>query len=327
MASQHALDRALGTAVAFLAVDDMERALAAGANPKRTFQVAKNRAVSLAECVLAAVRVQHLAEEVLAARQVAALQVLAKHGGLDAGTATRALLHRALRPRGRHPAVVQVLLDAGVDLTSTRLPDGSTPLHLVTRADVAQLLVDRGADVNAKGAAGRRPLHEAVCFDETGEQRQIVRVLVAAGAALDAVDGSGQTCLFRAIFADTSLAPQSLVPLLLDAGVDPTIADNEGDTPLATALRQLRVLVSLTASYVEAAQGAAACVRLLIRSVAWRRRRHMLLAVAGRWRRRGSAAAATAATDCSGTAALVTSAAAGGSGGQAVAGTAVTGAP
>ncbi len=79
----------------------------------------------------------------------------------------------------------------------SRLNGGSaaleTPLHAAIaekQRDVAELLVIRGADVNAKNMSGRTPLHFlAYYIDDPG----LARLMVEHGANLNAIDRNGAT--------------------------------------------------------------------------------------------------------------------------------------
>lgn len=78
-------------------------------------------------------------------------------------------------------AAVEKLLDDGVDVNVPNIPEGGdTPLHTAAftgDADMATLLIERGADVNA-AAVGGRPIDYAVFFGNA----QVADILVAAGA-------------------------------------------------------------------------------------------------------------------------------------------------
>ena len=73
------------------------------------------------------------------------------------------------------------LLDANPGLVSKHDENRNTLLHHAVdhgRADLATLLLDRGADPNAFGLLGVTPLVSAIMF----EQEDMVRLLLARGA-------------------------------------------------------------------------------------------------------------------------------------------------
>ena len=101
-------------------------------------------------------------------------------------------LHCALL-RGRD-LIVQVLLDRGADCNA-RTCDGDSCLAVAAAngnvAAVHQLLV-HGASVNLEGGAGLMPLHHAAMRqDEFSEE--IVQMLLDNGASLSATSSSGET--------------------------------------------------------------------------------------------------------------------------------------
>lgn len=89
-----------------------------------------------------------------------------------------------------HEDVVRTLLKAGADpeITSPNLGGGRTALMWALgngSVAMAQLLLDGGANVNARTSYGATPLHFAVWHD-TPEQRPLVRRLLEADADPDA---------------------------------------------------------------------------------------------------------------------------------------------
>lgn len=102
-----------------------------------------------------------------------------------------ALVHA--RDRNGSSGPVRVLLEAGADLRQTRVaPPGQDPLHYVlggfttdTRKEIVKLLIDHGADVNARDIASRNtPLGSTNDVD-------VVRWLVERGADIDALQADG----------------------------------------------------------------------------------------------------------------------------------------
>lgn len=244
----------------------------------------------LAVHVVRAVEAGDLSDEELSKRQVDALQLLARCGGLDERIADSALGDALLHCRS--PAVVQVLLRAGANPLA-RDGFGYSRLHVVRRADVAALLLRAGASVHAENRYGQRPLHcvaEAYSAVVRPHQPALVAALLAAGAAVDALDRKGQTAIFGAVSTDLGLLRPALAPLLLDAGADPTIVDDHGrgESPLEGVVKAVGDWAYDAAHRTDRSPGAArhsfmAVVRLLARATAWRRRRHLLVAVRGRW--------------------------------------------
>ena len=79
------------------------------------------------------------------------------------------------------------LLDQGV-CTNERDDEGRTALHLAANTDVATALLDRGADIEAKGLQyGNTALHLAA---EAGNA-DIVALFLSRGADSNARNGSG----------------------------------------------------------------------------------------------------------------------------------------
>ena len=106
---------------------------------------------------------------------------------------------------------------------------GSTPLHHAAGygplANV-ELLLSKGADVNAKNRRASTPLHWAI-HDEAK-----VRLLLSKGARVNSKQAQGRTPLFLAAMLGDSVAT---IRLLLDNGADPNLATANGQTPLMMA--------------------------------------------------------------------------------------------
>jgi ankyrin repeat protein len=126
---------------------------------------------------------------------------------------------------------IEQLIAASPELISGKDAGGSTALHHAAGygpLDNLQLLIDKGADVNAKNRRGSTPLHWAI-HDEAK-----VRLLLAKGANVNARQAQGRTPLCLAAMLGNGVPT---VRLLLSKGADPNLATVNGQTPLMTAAR------------------------------------------------------------------------------------------
>lgn len=124
-------------------------------------------------------------------------------------------------------ARVAELMDAAPELVAARTPHGETPLHLAAAGRepaLVELLVARGADVNAADGLGRRPLHVAA----VSYHKHVFDALLAHGADVHAADGAGDQPLHAAARRFRAGA----VAALLAAGADPMAENAAGQTPL-----------------------------------------------------------------------------------------------
>ena len=136
---------------------------------------------------------------------------------------------------------VTSLLKKGAKPTATN-KQGCTPLHFVFRNKTApsrvlvKMLVDHGADVNARGELGKTPLHLAV--ERTGDDH-IIKFLFKKGAEVNGKDEKGRTPLHYAII-QTYFGYVEVLELLLNHGALVDAADEDGSTPMDLAIeRQL----------------------------------------------------------------------------------------
>ncbi|AFZ07220.1 serine/threonine protein kinase [Oscillatoria nigro-viridis PCC 7112] len=120
---------------------------------------------------------------------------------------------------------VRHYLDLGISANS-RIGDQNL-LHFAGSKEVAELLIAKGADVNAKGGCGWTPLHIAATLDRI----KVAQTLIAKGADINAWTGSqyfNRTPLFFA-------GSPEMAKLLIAKGADVNAKNKNGLTPLHTA--------------------------------------------------------------------------------------------
>jgi hypothetical protein len=115
------------------------------------------------------------------------------------------------------------LIAAGVDAAKVNTPTDSlrnTALHqavIVGRHDIVQLLLERGAEIDAPNKYGQTALYQAAIVG----LHDMVQLLLEKGAEVDAPNKYGETALHRAAF----YGYDDIVRLLLGYGADCTDID------------------------------------------------------------------------------------------------------
>jgi serine/threonine-protein phosphatase 6 regulatory ankyrin repeat subunit B len=155
---------------------------------------------------------------------------------------------------------IRLLLNQNPNLVFSKGSEGSTALHYAATygyMEIADLLLSKSADVNAKTKKGETPLHYAA----SGGYRDVVELLLSNKANVDARDGIGCTPLYYAatngrieevkmllaakadVNARTvrgysvpsgaaSYGREDIVRLLIDSGANVNSADFDGGTPV-----------------------------------------------------------------------------------------------
>lgn len=132
--------------------------------------------------------------------------------------------------------MAKYLLDEGANIEGADDLGGYTPLMETSMLEMVQILVSRGANVNAKNKFSFTPLHKAVQnFNNPDikekDAEKIMALLLDKGANVDAQDGNGATPL---MYAATKVTP---VKLLLNRNPNINLQNKNGESALMYAVK------------------------------------------------------------------------------------------
>ncbi|GLJ59496.1 hypothetical protein SUGI_1511180 [Cryptomeria japonica] len=149
-----------------------------------------------------------------------------RHTDLDAKLelleeAARGSWNRGRRKLGKVDINARIRFYEGVAST--------TALEHASSVEVAELLLNSGADVNSRNDHGRTPLMS----EKARRRADIAAVLLKNGAEVNAIDNYGRTALHYAL-------SKRVLKLLLENGADTEIKDEEGETALFKAVKGKR---------------------------------------------------------------------------------------
>lgn len=130
-------------------------------------------------------------------------------------------LHKALE--AGHADIADYLLERGADVNAKAV-DGITPLHIVQDASLAAHLIEKGARIEAESETLGTPLNAAILSG----LYEVAEVLIAHGAEIDARDARRSTPLHHA----SGRGDLGSVRLLVSKGADVNAANEPGFRPL-----------------------------------------------------------------------------------------------
>jgi|TARA_B100000530_G_scaffold317029_1_gene247782 ankyrin repeat protein len=136
--------------------------------------------------------------------------------------------------------MVEILLFAGANPSSTSRLGGYTPLHMASRAGHAEIvnkLLEAGADPNRYTTTGVTSMH----FAAESNSIELIKMLVLAGGDVNSLDNySSRTPLMFASTRNATSAVQALIDLDADLSMTNNIKDYEEIAKNATEIRNRR---------------------------------------------------------------------------------------
>ena len=126
---------------------------------------------------------------------------------------------------GQTVGLVPLLLDHGADVNA-RDEDGNTPLHLTHQTFIAGQLIKNGAEVNAENNMGETPLIRIL--RDGKPSLGFVCFLKNKGSDVNARDYEGNTALHWAAVRKE----EDIGALLVENGADILAKNSKGQTPL-----------------------------------------------------------------------------------------------
>jgi len=124
--------------------------------------------------------------------------------------------------------LAKLLIEKGADVNA-KDNKGKTPLMHAIGVDFVKLLIEKGADVNAKDNNGKTPLMHAII--KNFSEKAIF--LIDKGANVNAKDNNGKTPLIHSM---SSWYSCSDIHYLIEKGADVNASDSDGKTPLTYAI-------------------------------------------------------------------------------------------
>ena len=157
-------------------------------------------------------------------------------------------LHHAVNSdwKGKNRKMVKLLIDSGANVKAID-DTHHTPLHMTSNKETAQLLIDAGADVNAKTRReGKTLLFSAAHGAAQGHPKSyeryldLAKLLITKGANVNVKLKSGETTLHEVARSYSEKHASEVCELLIANGAKVNELNIKGQTPLDEALANKR---------------------------------------------------------------------------------------
>ena len=146
----------------------------------------------------------------------------------------KSLLHFAIdNCENNYSEIIEFLINNGADINSCQSYLKETPLHRICarvkpKIDIAQLLLDRGAKVNAENISGKTPLF----YCSFSYSVELLNLLLKYGADINHRDKYKNTILHDDYSNYSTGNFEEFLKVLLSLGFDINSKNNMGHTPL-----------------------------------------------------------------------------------------------
>ncbi|AWK49803.1 hypothetical protein DIC82_01250 [Clostridium beijerinckii] len=146
----------------------------------------------------------------------------------------KSLLHLAIdNCENNYFGVIELLINSGADINSYQSYLKETPLHRICarakpKIDVVELLLDRGAKVNAENISGKTP----VFYCSFNYSVELLNLLVKYGADIKHTDKYNNNLLHHDFLNCNTEIFEDFFKILISLGFNINSKNNEGHTPL-----------------------------------------------------------------------------------------------
>lgn len=146
----------------------------------------------------------------------------------------KSLLHFAIdNCENNYVEIIEFLINNGADINSCQSYLKETPLHRICarvkpKIDIVQLLLDRGAKVNAENISGKTP----VFYCNFSYSVELLNLLVKYGADINHTDKYKNTILHDDFSNYSTGNFEEFLKVLISLGFDINSKNNMGHTPL-----------------------------------------------------------------------------------------------